>query len=286
MSLVLFNGEIVERFAVKIDFEDRGYQFGDGIYEVVRVYNGKPYLLTEHIDRLYASAEKIMMQIPYEKSELEQKLRTFLQQSGAGDCNLYIQYTRGIAPRRHDFEINMTGNLIAYCLPGKSPVREMETGVKTVLAEDIRWLRCDIKSISLLGNVLLKQEAKKKGGFEAILHRGETVTEGSSSNIWIVKDGVLKTHPANQYILNGITRQRIIYLCDREDIDYQEVTFTVSDLFAAEEAFLTSTTAEVTPITLVDDTTIGTGEPGPVTRKLQQLLREDIAQACGTVSLS
>lgn len=281
MGYVLFNGKIKERPTVNIDIEDRGFQFGDGIYEVIRVYNGHPYLLREHLERLYDSAQKIFMTIPYEKTELEQQLLRLLDYEKHQSCNIYIQYTRGIAPRRHDFSNHMTGNLIAYCLPAKRPEKEMKHGVKAVLAEDIRWLRCDIKAISLLGNVLLKQAAKEKGGFEAILHRGEIVTEGSSSNIWIVKDGMIQTHPANHFILNGITRQRIISLCQKEKLHVREIAFTVSDLLKAEEVFLSSTTSEIIPVTVVDDKLIGTGQPGHVVRTLQQLLLEDIVQHCG-----
>lgn len=283
MGYVLFNGEIKKRSAVKIDIEDRGFQFGDGIYEVVRVYNGRPYLLTEHLERLYESAEKILMTIPYEKKELEQQILTLLEYEKQPSCNIYIQYTRGVAPRRHDFSARLTGNFMAYLLPAERPEKEMAEGVKAVLAEDIRWLRCDIKSISLLGNVLLKQKAKENGGFEAILHRGDLVTEGSSSNIWIVKDGVIYTHPANHLILNGITRQRMISLCHQEKLSVREESFTVSELLQADEVFLTSTTSEVMPIVSVNDDPIGTGQPGPVVKKLQQLLQNDIIHKCGAI---
>jgi len=283
MGYVLFNGAIKERYSVNIDIEDRGYQFGDGIYEVVRVYNGRPYLLSEHLERLYESAEKIYMTIPYDRRTLEEQLHELLDKENLPSCNIYIQYTRGIAPRRHEFSKDMEGNLLAYCLPAQRPDEEMEQGVKGVLAEDIRWLRCDIKSISLLGNVLLKQKAKENGGFEAILHRGDIITEGSSSNIWMVKDGIVQTHPADQMILNGITRQRIIALSQQEKIPVREKPFTVSDLLTADEVFLSSTTAEIIPITMVDDRRIGTGKPGPVVRKLQRLLQEDIEKQCGAI---
>ncbi len=283
MGYVLFNGAIKERYSVNIDIEDRGYQFGDGIYEVVRVYNGRPYLLSEHLERLYESAEKIYMTIPYDRRTLEEQLHELLDKENLPSCNIYIQYTRGIAPRRHEFSKDMEGNLLAYCLPAKRPDDEMEQGVKGVLAEDIRWLRCDIKSISLLGNVLLKQKAKENGGFEAILHRGDIITEGSSSNIWMVKDGIVQTHPADQMILNGITRQRIIALSQQEKIPVREKPFTVSDLLMADEVFLSSTTSEIIPITMVDDRRIGTGKPGPVVRKLQRLLQEDIEKQCGAI---
>jgi len=284
MSYVLINGEIVERSQAKVDIEDRGYQFGDGVYEVVRIYNGKPFALSEHLDRFYESAEKIYMKIRYEKMELEKKLLSLLNIENAGTCSLYLQYTRGTAFRNHVIPSELEGTLTAYILHGSQGRNTslMEKGISTILAEDTRWLHCDIKSISLLGNVLLKHKATMAGCAEAILHRGSTVTEGSATNVWMIKDGVLKTHPANNLILNGITRQKILTVCKRNGIPVEEKAFTVSELLNADEAFISSTTLEITPIISIDGVKVGNGSPGELTRTLHNLFVKFIEEECQT----
>lgn len=266
---LIVNEEIVERGNWSVSFEDRGYLFGDGIYEVVRIYNGKFFTLNEHLQRLSDNARKIKLQIPITLDQLSNQLHKLIEIENIIDGIVYIQVTRGVAPRVHYFHPEAKPVLFAYCSHFPRPVKEMENGVKTILYEDIRWLRCDIKSINLLGNVLAKQEAKESGAFEAILHRGDVVTEGSSSNIWMVKNGVLYTHPATNLILNGITRQVVLNLASDCNINVQQTPFTISELLEADEVFLTSTTSEVMPIIQVGEYTIGSGRPGEITRKLQ-----------------
>lgn len=166
----------------------------------------------------------------------------------------------------------------AYTNDVARPEKLFENGVEAITVEDIRWLRCDIKSLNLLPNVLAKQEATEAGCFEAILHRNGTVTEGSSSNAYIVKDGQVITHPADNLILNGITRQVLAKLCEENGIPFMEKTFELTDLFEADEVFITSTTSEVMPIVKIDGKNVGDGNPGNITRKLQSLFEAKINQ--------
>ncbi|WP_226673614.1 D-amino-acid transaminase [Rossellomorea aquimaris] len=272
MNTVFVNGELIDRDKAKIDIEDRGYQFGDGIYEVIRVYNGKTFTMKEHMERLYQSAEKMKLSIPYKEEAFTATLLRLIEMNGVQDGIVYLQVTRGVSARQHHFPSqDVVGSVVAYTKDFPVPTGQMEDGVTAKLVEDIRWLRCDIKSLNLLGNLLAKQEAASEGHFEAILHRGDTVTEGSSSNAFMVKDGVIYTHPATNLILNGITRRVIEDLCRKNGITFQEETFSVPELLAADEVFIASTTSEVMPVTGIDGKVIGEGKPGAVTKRLQAL---------------
>lgn len=275
MNTVFVNGEVIDRVDAKIDIEDRGYQFGDGIYEVIRVYGGNTFTMKEHMERLYQSAEKMKLSIPYSEEELTGHLLELIDSNQVKDGIVYLQVTRGVSSRQHHFPSkDVKGSVVAYTKDLPVPLRQMEQGVTAKLVEDIRWLRCDIKSLNLLGNLLAKEEAASDGHFEAILHRGDTVTEGSSSNAFMVKDGVIYTHPVTNLILNGITRRVIEDLCRRNAIFFQEETFLVPDLFEADEVFIASTTSEVMPVIKINQQVIGNGKPGSVTKKLQALFSE------------
>ncbi|MCA1056841.1 D-amino-acid transaminase [Rossellomorea aquimaris] len=278
---VFLNGEYIERSDAKVDIEDRGYQFGDGIYEVIRVYEGTVFTMSEHLERLYKSAEKMKLTVPYEMEELTSMVGRLIEVNKVEDGFIYMQVSRGISPRQHHFPgKDVPASVIAYTKEFKRPVKQMSEGVTATLVEDIRWLRCDIKSLNLLGNILAKEEAASKGDFEAIQHRGETVTEGSSSNVFIVKDGTVYTHPVTNLILNGITRRVIKDLADENGVPFVERTFTVEELFEADEIFIASTTSEVMPVIKVDDTVVGQGVPGPVTMALQSWFTDRIKAAC------
>jgi D-alanine transaminase len=275
MNTVFVNGEIIDRADAKIDIEDRGYQFGDGIYEVIRVYGGNTFTMKEHMERLYQSAEKMKLAIPYSEEELTAYLLELIDSNLVKDGIVYLQVTRGVSARQHHFPSgDVIGSVVAYTKDFPVPSQQMEQGVTAKLVEDIRWLRCDIKSLNLLGNLLAKEEAASEGHFEAILHRGDTVTEGSSSNAFMVKDGVIYTHPATNLILNGITRRVIEDLCRENNISFQEETFRVRDLLEADEVFIASTTSEVMPVIKIDQQMIGNGKSGSVTKRLQALFSE------------
>ena len=279
MGYSLWNDRIVADNEVVVDKEDRGYQFGDGVYEVIKVYNGQLFTLEEHVDRFYASAEKIHITIPYTKDKLYTLLHQLVEANEINTGHIYFQITRGACPRNHIFP----GDDVAPVLTGNAkenprPVANFENGVKATFVEDIRWLRCDIKSLNLLGAVLAKQQAHEKGCYEAILHRGETVTEGSSSNIYGVKDGVLYTHPADNLILNGITRQVIFKCAEEIGMPVKEQALTKDQLLGMDEIIVSSTTSEVTPVIDVDGQVIGSGKPGEWTRKLQAQFDTKIPQ--------
>jgi len=280
---LIFNGELINRTDSKVDVEDRGYQFGDGVYEVIRVYNGKLFTSEMHLNRLIDSAKKISLDVGYTVVELETLLQQLVAENQLSYGTVYLQFTRGAAPRNHAFPMNKVQSvLVAYSkeIPYEG---EVKPGKQAITTEDIRWLRCDIKSLNLLGNILAKQKAVEKDCFEAIQHRGQTITEGSSSNISIVKGNVLITHPATNLILNGITRRVMLQLCQDNGITYREESFTIAELMNAEEVIMTSTSAEITPITLIDGKAIGGGTPGPVTKRLQKLFHQEIETQCGPV---
>lgn len=278
MSYVLFNNEIVERSKC-VDIEDRGYQFGDGVYEVVGVYSGKPMLMDEHLKRLERSAKEIQLNLPYTMPELKRQLTQLATQNQLEEGIIYLQVSRGASPRWHEFpEGNIPAVTVAYTREEERMTDIEDNGGTAVLTEDIRWLRCDIKSLNLLPNVLAKQKAVENNAVEAILHRGDTVTEASASNVFIVKNDKVYTHPANHYILNGITRQKILELCSKHNIPVVEETFTVKQLLEADEVFVTATKSDIIPILKVDDHTIADGSPGKITHKILKHFRMFISQ--------
>ncbi|KGR77658.1 D-amino-acid transaminase [Ureibacillus sinduriensis] len=271
MKYTLWNDKIVEDQLVTINKEDRGYQFGDGVYEVIKVYDGEMFTAKEHIDRFYVSAEKIKLTVPYTKDKLHQLLHELIEANELNTGNLYFQLTRGASSRNHVFPGNevypvLTGNV-------KEAPRSVENGkngVKATFSEDVRWLRCDIKSLNLLGAVLAKQEAHEKGCYEAILHRGETVTEGSSTNVFGIKNGILYTHPANNFILSGITRGVILACANEIGLPVEERAFTKDEALQMDELFVSSTTSEITPVIDIDGNAINGGVIGEWTRRLQK----------------
>ncbi len=272
--MILFNEEFVTREETSIDIEDRGYQFGDGVYEVVRIYNGQFFELDAHLERLDRSANEIRITLPYKMNELRGKVEKLLSLNHVQSGHIYMQVTRGVSPRNHPFPEKSEPVLVAYTKeyeaePSRLPGRAMFT-------EDIRWLRCDIKSLNLLGNVLGKQEANEKGFDEAIFHRGDTVTEGSSTNVFMIKKKILYTHPANHLILDGITRRKILSAAADIGIQVKEEAFTKQELLESDEVFISSTTQEVRPIVEVNGQMIGNGKEGDVTASLQAGFEKEI----------
>ncbi|WP_010532048.1 D-amino-acid transaminase [Lentibacillus jeotgali] len=273
MSQMLYNDQIMERDNV-IDIEDRGYQFGDGIYEVIGVYDGEPLMMDEHMERLERSARELRLTLPASTSELKSNLEKLVEANGLEEGIIYMQVSRGIASREHGFPASQTPAVtVAYTREEEREPDVEDQGATAVLAEDIRWLRCDIKTLNLLPNVMAKQKAVENNAVEAILHRGGTVTEASASNVFMVTGGELYTHPADNYILNGITRRKIIQLCDELNINVNEQTYTVDDLLNADEVFVSATKMDIIPILKIDDQTIGNGKPGKITKQILQQFR-------------
>lgn len=278
--MILFQNRSMKRDEAVVDIEDRGYQFGDGVYEVIRVYGGELFGFKEHMQRLQRSVGEIRMELPIPLADIEEQLRQLVQENKLNDGIVYMQITRGAAPRVHEFPKSPPQPVLtAYTKEMTRPLDQINNGIRTCLMEDIRWLRCDIKSLNLLGNVLAKQEAEDRQCAEAILHRSDIVSEGSSSNVFIVRGEVLQTHPANHLILNGITRRQALTVASHLDLQIKEEPFSVEDLLHADEAMITSTTNEVTPIVQVDDTFIANGTPGEATRRLQEGFAEQLPRS-------
>lgn len=284
---VIWNSEIVERNEVRIDPEDRGYQFGDGIYEVIRAYNKEFFCLDEHLDRFFSSADKIEMHVPYSKEELTHLANRLLNETGIDTGNLYLQLTRGVAsPRNHMYpDASVLPMLTGTLTPAQRDEYMLETGINTIVTEDIRWLKCDIKMISLLGNIMVKHEANKKNAYEAILHRDGIVTECSAANVAIVKDDVIYTHPDGNLILPGITKQVWKDCAEDLGILVVEEPFTLDELYNADEIFCSSTTMEVMPVKKIDNKLFYLHASSGVTRQLQQAYKNKIEQCCGKLTV-
>jgi len=270
--IVYLNGEYVDHANARVSVDDRGFLFADGVYEVARVYDGRAFQMAPHMTRMghglreLRIRDDVVQNIPEIAERLldENKLR-------AGDATIYVQVTRGAAPRAHAFpppETPPTVYVIAK--PFKNhPEKYWTDGVAAVTVPDTRWSRCDIKSIALLPNVLANQQAKDSGAFEAIFVRDDVLIEGSHSNLWGVIDGVAVTYESCGYILGGITRNLLLERAGEVGVQVREAKIP-ADLAGVTELFLSGTTTEVMPVVRLDATTIGDGKPGPVTRKLQE----------------
>ncbi|AOV07189.1 D-amino-acid transaminase [Sporosarcina ureilytica] len=281
MTFYFIDGQFTKQDEIKISIDDRGYYFGDGVYEVIKVYGGELFTAEEHISRLTKSAAKINLTMPYSEDQLIGVARELIDRNNLLDGHVYMQVTRGAAVRQHHFPVPAVPAVVtAYTMEGSRPKENMKSGVAVKSVEDIRWLRCDIKSLNLLGSVLAKEEAKAAGCEEAILHRDGIVTEGSSTNMFGVKDGVVRTHPVSNLILEGITRQVVLQLCDELNIPVEEKAFTLAEAFEMDEVFYTSTTAEVMPVITIDGQTIGDGQRGNITKKLQKAFATKIPSLC------
>ncbi len=272
MSRVAYvNGRYVPHGAAWVHIEDRGYQFADGVYEVVAVAGGALVDGGPHLDRLERSLRELEIDMPMARRPLEIVMNETVRRNRVHDGMVYLQVTRGVAPRNHPFPA-ATRPALVVTAKRVTFMTDPETvkGSKAVGIRDIRWARCDVKSIALLPNVLAKQHALSEGAYESFLVDDEGyVTEGSSTNAWIMDgDGRLVTRPTSNAILGGITRLTLIRLARENGIDVVERPFTLEEAKAAREVFITSTTNFVKPITQIDDTVIGNGEPGETSRRL------------------
>ncbi|OUM88251.1 MAG: D-amino-acid transaminase [Bacillus thermozeamaize] len=273
---ILYNDTIMPRHLFRVDLEDRGYQFGDGIYEVIRFYDRVPFELEAHLRRLAASAEAIRIPLPVSLERLGENIGKLIGESSIQSGIIYIQLTRGVAPRGHLFPAAAQPVLTGYLTPVERPVAHLEQGIAAITTEDIRWLRVDIKTINLLPNILAKQQAHEAGAHEAIFVRNGTVTEGSSSNLFGIRDGVCYTHPANHLILNGITRQVVLRLLNSVGLKLREEAIPHTELYRMDEVFITSTVQEVCPVIRIDGQPVGEGKPGAFTRALQSAFEQAI----------
>jgi len=251
---------------------DRGFIFGDGVYEVIPAYGGRLFRLGEHLQRLDDSLAGIRLANPMSDREWGEVLDALVTKNGGGEQSIYLQITRGVAPRDHAFPANTRPTVFANSTPLKPVAAELlASGVAAITIEDIRWKHCHIKAIALLPNVLLRQQAIDAGAQEAILIRDGLVTEGAASNIFMVKDGVINTPPKGALLLPGITRDLALELAAAHGLPHRECDFSRNELLRADEAWLSSSTKELLPITRIDGQAIGSGTPGPVWQHINQL---------------
>lgn len=274
--LVYLNGEFVDHASARVSVDDRGFLFADGVYEVARVYDGRIFQMRPHMERMQHGLGELRIHaqvdaIPDIAERLldENELRK-------GDATVYLQVTRGAAPRAHAFPPPETpATVYVLAKPFRQhPATYFEDGVATITVPDTRWSRCDIKSIALLPNVLANQQAKDHGAFEALFVHDGALIEGSHSNLFAVLDGRLITYNMCGYILGGITRQLIMDRAPELGIRVAEEPIKLAELDRVEELFLSGTTTEVMPISKVDNKLIGDGKPGPVTRRLQEAFQQ------------
>lgn len=269
-ALVYLNGQFLPLNEAKVPVLDRGFLFGDGVYEVIPVYGGRPLRLEEHLGRLQQSLAGIKMDPPLTDAEWSAIFDRLI--SGPADQSIYLQVTRGVAPKRdHAIPPGIKPTLFAMCTP-IAPIPL--DGIKAVTVDDIRWDRCNIKAITLLANVLLRQEAVENGASEAILVRDNRVLEGAASNIFIVQGGALITPPKGPEILPGITRDLVLELAHEQGIPAIERHFTLEELKAAEEIWLTSSTREILAVVELDGQPVSGGKPGPVWETLQSAYQD------------
>jgi D-alanine transaminase len=272
-DVVYFDGRYVLKNEVSVSPDDRGFLLGDGIYEVAAAYDGKFVALDRHMDRLRGSLREARIDESV-ADPLEDVFTGLLERNGfaeSGKAMVYLQVTRGVAPRTHAFpKVPVKPTVYAYAAPFPD-MGDLSAGVGAITRPDLRWSRCDIKVISLMANVLANQEAKESGAFEAILIRGTTVLEGTHTSIFGVLGGEVRTAPLSPLILPGITREIVVGLCQTNHIELREEPMTETELRRADELFLTGTTTEVVPITKLDGEPVGNGKPGPVATRLASL---------------
>jgi D-alanine transaminase len=270
--VIYLNGQFLPLEEARVPVLDRGFMFGDGVYEVIPVYQRRVFRLAQHLARLQASMEAIGLRNPHSAQQWQQLIERVVALQELADQSVYLQVTRGVAKRDHAFPADAVPTVLIMSNPLKTPSREQrEQGVRAVSLTDNRWLRCDIKSTALLGNVLLRQAAVSAGAAECVLFRDGFLTEGSSSNILVVCGGVLLTPPKSNLILPGITYDVVLELAQSAGLAYEVRTVAQSEVRGAEEMMLTSSTREVLPITNLDGISVGDGTPGPVTRRLIEL---------------
>lgn len=284
--LVYLNGQFVPRSRARFDVEDRAVMFADGVYEVLRYFGGRALAMDGHLARLRRSLAGIGLPEPADVARLASISDELVSRNRCPDAKVYWQISRGSATRDRALPKAARPSVLVMTWPDRSLDRTGDLPcITAILAADRRWHRCWIKSLMLLENVLALREAAEAGADEAIFERGGTVTEATSSNVFIVTGGRLRTHPADEAILAGITRAIVLDLAHRLDIPTIEQPFAAAELSAAEEVFICGTTTFVTAVTRLGDRPIGSGAAGPMTRRLHAALGRHIADACGLAAV-
>ncbi len=274
-ELAYLNGKILPFNEALVPIEDRGYQFGDAVYEFIASYNGKMFCMKEHLDRLQRSMEGLSFP-ELDKKIIETAVLELFEKAQIARAGIYIQISRGVAPRDHAWDEDIKTQVIMTIKNVKEiPSKLREQGIDIITVQDERWLNCDIKTVQILPNAMAKQKAKAQGAFDAIfVSKDGIIREGTSSNFFIIKNGALITHPLTKNILPGITRMVVKDLARELGIKVEEKFLSKTDIYSADEAFLTGTLTEILGIKTIDDKIIGTGKRGEITQKLYRGLRK------------
>lgn len=272
MSLAYLNGHFVPLKQAQVSALDRGFLFGDGVYELIPVYGGRLFRLQQHLARLADSLAAVRIENPKKQSDWTEMLAELAERNGGGDQALYLQVTRGVDVRKHSFSADLPPTVFAMSLPAQPLGREAAS--KAVTQTDYRWLRCDIKSTALLSNVLLRQHAEEQGAVECILIRNGFVTEGAASNVFTVTAGHIKTPPRGRLLLSGVTRGLVLELASEHGLPCAEAAISETELRSADEIWVTSSTMEVRPIVELDGVVVGTGQPGALWERINAAFQE------------
>ena len=283
-ELIWLNGSVMPLADARVGVEDRGYQFADGVYEVIRLYDGRPFTLAEHLHRLERSAAGIRMELGTDRDALAAEILRFIPRTGVREGMIYLQATRGCAPRNHLFPKHCPPSLLFYArhlAPIDAPGEGEGAKLRTV--PDERWKRCWVKSIALLANLLAKNEAVAAGADEAVFLEDGVVSECSASNLFIVRGGAILTHPVGPKVLPGITRLVLAQIARQIGVEMIERPVRFDEANTADEVFITSTTREVSWVRTWDDRTVGPGRCGPVTLRMHQALRERVLRETGAL---
>lgn len=274
-EIVYLNGEFMPLEQAHIPVLDRGFIFGDGVYEVIPVYSHHPFRLPEHLQRLQHSLDGIRLANPMDDAGWTGLIRDIVARNAGDDQSVYLQVTRGVARRDHAFPKNAKPTVFMMSGPLVTPAAELvENGVKAITATDFRWLKCDVKSVSLLGNCLLRQAAVDADAVETVLFRDGYLTEASASNVFVVKNGKLLAPPKNHLVLPGITYDVVLELAAANGIACEVREISEQEVRGADELWLTSSTKEVLAIASLDGKPVGNGKPGAMFRKIHPLYQD------------
>ena len=275
MSDVYLNGRFMPMEQARVPVMDRGFIFGDGVYEVIPVYDRIPLALGRHLDRLAQSLDGVGISSPMSRPDWETLVEELIAREPEANQSIYLHVTRGVAPRDHAFPKDVTPTVFAMAKPlVPPPAQWLSEGIRAITHEDYRWLKCNLKTTSLLANVLLRQMAVEAGATECLLIRDGYLTEGAASNAMVVVDGILLAPPRNHLLLPGITYDLVLEIAAKHRIPFEERPVSEAELRRASEIMMTSSTREIVPITTLDGIPVGNGLPGPVSKKLLSLYQE------------
>ena len=274
-EIVYLNGEFIPLADAKIPVLDRGFIFGDGIYEVIPVYSRHPFRLAEHLVRFQRSHDAIRIPNPLTDAEWTRLVQDLVARNAGDDQSIYLQVTRGVAKRDHAFPKDAKQTVFGMSSPLSTPAKDaIDNGVHAITAIDYRWLKCDVKSTSLLGNVLLRQAAADAGAIEVVMFRDGFLTEGSSSNVFVVKNGTILATPKDNLVLPGITYDVVVELARANGVPLEVRQISEAEVLAADEIWVTSSTKEVLAVSTLNERAVGNGKPGAVFHRMHELYQD------------